>query len=381
MPTTPAFEGGRRSVIFPINHDVEEIRLKRSGHYRAPSHPFTLMLRYYRYILPEVREQLRRWRAAAERIPNDEYRKQALASMTAKRFHCEGGAVYAAANLPMRHVLIPLIVAFQTISDYLDNLCDRSNSLDAADFRMLHRSMLDAADPHAELADYYAYRGGSDDGGYLGELVRTCQSCLARLPSYELVARDVRELVGLYCDLQVYKHVQPDRREPLLHEWWAAHRHRYPELYWNEFAAAAGSTLAVFTLFTAAADRDLAPCAIRRAYFPSICGLHILLDYLIDQEEDRLGGDLNFCSYYADDDETAERLERMADRARRDAAQLQEPRFHRMIVEGLLALYLTDPKVRAQQRVLKVARRLMRRSPLTRLFFGINSVWIRKALT
>jgi tetraprenyl-beta-curcumene synthase len=342
------------------------------------------MLRYYRYILPQVREELRRWRSAAERIPDEEYRKQALASMTSKQFHCEGGAIYAAANLPMRHVLIPLIVAFQTISDYLDNLCDRSTSLDAEDFRQLHRSMLDAADPDAELADYYAHRDSSDDGGYLRDLVRTCQACLALLPSYSLVAGEIRELVGLYCDLQVFKHVQRDRRERLLHEWWAEYRHRYPDLYWNEFAAAAGSTLAVFTLFLAAADRDLQPAAtgtIRCAYFPSICGLHILLDYLIDQEEDRLGGDLNFCSYYASEEETAERLERIAARAREDAARLEEPKFHRMIVEGLLALYLTDPKVRSQQRVLRVARKLMRRSPLMRLFFSVNSIWIRKALT
>lgn len=34
---------------------------------------------------------------------------------------------------------------------------------------------------------------------------------------------------------------------------------------------------------------------IKAGYFPYIQGLHILLDYLIDQEEDKAGGDLNFC--------------------------------------------------------------------------------------
>ena len=37
---------------------------------------------------------------------------------------------------------------------------------------------------------------------------------------------------------------------------------------------------------------------IRKGYFPYIQGLHILLDYFIDQEEDKVVGDLNFCSYY-----------------------------------------------------------------------------------
>ena len=351
--------------------------------HKAPGHPVLLMLSVYRHILPEVRRELRRWRAAAERIPHDEFRKQAIASMTSKQFHCEGGAVYAAANLEQRHVLVPLIVAFQTISDYLDNLCDRSNSLDERDFRQLHQSMLDAVDPDAGIKEYYAYRDSRDDGGYLARLVRTCQSCVSRLPSYRLVLDEIRELVGLYCDLQVYKHVHRDRRERLLHQWWMRHREHYPGLYWNEFAAATGSTLAVFALFLAASRYGLPesrPKAIRTAYFPSICGLHILLDYFIDQEEDRKGGDLNFCSYYKDEDEMAERLLRMVRLARRDAQKLEEPRFHGMIVEGLVALYLSDPKVRSQRDVNRVARKLMKRSPLSRLFFAANSIWIRKAL-
>src|SRR4051812_34282089 len=88
----------------------------------TPHNPIALMTRVYRYILPEVKAQLQIWRETAERIPDPELKAQALASIATKQFHCEGGAVYAAANLPQRHVLIPLIVAFQTISDYLDNL-------------------------------------------------------------------------------------------------------------------------------------------------------------------------------------------------------------------------------------------------------------------
>lgn len=86
---------------------------------RAPSGPISLMKRVYKYVLPEVRAELGLWRARAEAIADPELRKQALDSMNAKQFHCEGGGVYAAANLEQRQVLIPLIVALQTISDYL----------------------------------------------------------------------------------------------------------------------------------------------------------------------------------------------------------------------------------------------------------------------
>lgn len=348
---------------------------------RVPRHPFTLMLRVYRYVLPGVREQLRSWRTKAEAIPDPELRSQAIASMTSKEFHCIGGSVYAVANLPACHVLIPLIVAFQTISDYLDNLCDRSTSLDPADFRRLHQSMLDAVDPGEPLHDYYEFRNEKEDAGYLNELVKTCQASLRLLPSYPIVAEDVRELVGLYCDLQVYKHIAKDLREDALLEWWELHREKFPQIGWNEFAAATGSTLGVFMLFLAASDPELGEAtvgAIRDAYFPYICGLHILLDYLIDQEEDIAGGDLNFCSYYANLDETVERIAFVVREARTKSELLAFPEFHRMIIEGLLALYLSDPKVSKQRQVKQISKQLMKDSPLMRMFFFINSVWIRK---
>lgn len=351
----------------------------RSG---VPHNPVTLMHRVYRYVLPGVREELNRWRDAADRMPDPELRRQAIDSMTHKRFHCEGGAVYAAADLTSRHVLIPLIVAFQTISDYLDNLCDRSTSLDPEDFRLLHQSMLDAANPDAPLADYYAYRAEREDGGYLHSLVGTCQRCISMLPSYGHVKDDVLELVGLYGDLQVYKHIRRDLREHELLAWWERHRHRFAHLRWNEFAAATGSTLGVFYLFLAAADARLTPdraATIRQSYFPHVCGLHILLDYLIDQDEDRLGGDLNFCHYYDNPETTVRQISAIAERARQDIVRLDHAKFHRMIIEGLLALYLSDPKVRKQRQVREISRALMKGSPLMRVFFWLNSVWIRKS--
>ncbi len=348
----------------------------------VPANPFGLMLRVYRHVLPEVRSQLALWREIANRIPDEELKRQAIMSMSSKQFHCEGGAVYAAANLPQRHVLIPLIVAFQTISDYLDNLCDRSTSMDGTDFRRLHQAMLDAVDPAAPLHDYYFYHQEKNDDGYLDQLVKTCQSCICMLPSYDSVKNEIHELVSLYCDLQVYKHIHPDVREKALLDWWKPYRQRFPDLRWNEFASATGSTLGVFLLFLSASDKFInaaAPGKIVSAYFPYVCGLHILLDYLIDQEEDSRGGDLNFCHYYADVDEAAERIGYIVKQARQSIKSLRQPSFHRMIIEGLLALYLSDPKVQKQKKVRSVARKLMKKSPMTRLFFWLNSVWIRKA--
>ncbi|MFD1176768.1 tetraprenyl-beta-curcumene synthase family protein [Paenibacillus puldeungensis] len=348
-----------------------------------PKEPIRLMSRVYKYILPDVRHELDCWKKDAERIPDMELRKQALASIASKEFHCQGGAVYAAANLPLRHILIPLIVAFQTISDYLDNLCDRSTSKAEDDFRLLHQSMLDAVNPSTSLQNYYALREEQQDGGYLHRLVQACRDNIAELPGYRSAKPFIMDLVGLYTDLQVYKHIDPKLREAKLLSWWEHHENRAPELRWNEFAAATGSTLGVFMLFLAAGNEGLDEASakvIHDAYFPHVCGLHIMLDYLIDQAEDELGGDLNFCSYYENKETMLGRIAFIVEGARRDIQKLPASSFHRMIIEGLLALYLSDPKVSQQEEIREVSKRLMRRSPLMRLFFFANSLWIRKHL-
>ncbi|MFZ5899828.1 tetraprenyl-beta-curcumene synthase family protein [Desulforudis sp. 1088] len=311
----------------------------------------TTLGRLIAVVLPDVNGQLRRWRTVLVHCKERELAKQAELSMRHKRFHCQGGSVFALNAGRYRRGVLRLIVALQTISDYLDNLCDRAGCLDARAFRTLHRAMTCAVNPEQEIPDFYADYPLSDDGGYLRALVEECRAIVALLPSYSLVQPEVTRLAGLYSDLQVFKHTEPELRVPLLSEWFARHRPLYPDLYWWEFAAATGSTLAMFALFAAAADPRLEDSEIEKilkAYFPWICGLHILLDYYIDQEEDRLGGDLNFVSYYPDPETRQKRLLFFMQRALAETASLPRPWFHRMVVKGLPALYLSDPKVHAQ---------------------------------
>lgn len=301
-------------------------------------------------VFPAVDAELGRWRvrAAGE---NRELVKQARASIRDKRFHAQGGSIYALAEGNFNRDLVRLIVALQTISDYLDNLCDRAGCLDRGAFRRLHESMPAAVDPARGLADFYdqyPYRG---DGGYLEALVRECRDVVRTLPAYDTVRPDITRLVGLYSDLQVYKHTHVADREPLLTGWFESHRCRHPDLYWWEFAAATGSTLGMFALFAAASRSELTAAEaaqISAAYFPWVAGLHILLDYFIDQEEDRRGGDLNFIRYYRDRRQCEDRLLVFARRALESVSGLPRPHFHRTVVKGLLALYLSDPKVRRQ---------------------------------
>lgn len=360
-------------------------------------------------VLPEVETHLHGWRARADKIPSPDLRAQALASIATKAFHCAGGGTYALLAGSRWREALRFIVAYQTISDYLDNLCDRSVSLDPDDFRLLHNSMLDAltpgapstlnagpaagaADapvtlpgpggasdlpdtPSAEAGQYYRLREEQDDGGYLAALVATCREVLSDTPDYEVIAPYLHELAGYYCDLQVHKHIRLDERVPVMQAWFAAHRDAFPPMAWYEFSACSGSTLGIFALVAYAlgqgCDASLAR-AVREAHFPWVQGLHILLDYLIDQAEDRDGGDLNFCAYYPDGVEMMDRLLHFYRQADARVAGLPHAGFHRLINQGLLGIYCSDPKVRRQEQVGRATRALIRSGGCAARFFYLG---------
>lgn len=98
---------------------------------------------------------------------------------------------------------------------------------------------------------------------------------------------------------------------------------------------------------------------IKTSYFPWVQGLHILLDYLIDQEEDRIHGDLNFCFYYKNNDEMIERLKHFTQNAMKSVSQLPHTRFHQLINQALLGVYLSDKKVKKQRDVQTIAKQLI----------------------
>lgn len=311
--------------------------------------------KYLMVVLPKVNHELDSWQNYAKENMHGELQKQALASIEGKRFHCQGGNFYSLYPGVCTQQFIRFVVALQTISDYLDNLCDRVEVLDGAAFRQLHLAMTDALNPQAEVKDYYALYAYQEDGGYLRSLVVTCQRILGQLPSYDLVKKEMLHLATLYSELQTYKHIAKENREQAMLDWLDKVNQTGELSHW-EFAAATGSTLGMFMLAALAYQRHLQSEDVERvvsAYFPWICALHIQLDYFIDQAEDNEHGDLNFISYYANQEEIKQRLCLIYQNAYKKAKQTKESWFAKTIVQGLPALYLSDKKIKqpAQQAV------------------------------
>ena len=341
----------------------------------VPNTATGLMNKVYNTLFPIVQKELQGWEGKAAMIPDGELRTQALASIASKKFHCQGGAVFALLAGKECEKAVRFIIAYQTISDYLDNLCDRSTSLDPRDFRMLHEAMKDALRPGAELQNYYTYRKEQDDGGYLEELVRTCQSALSDIDSYEQIRGYCLELWTLYADLQVHKHVKVEERVPRLKNWYKNNKEKAFELSWYEFAAASGSTLGIFCLISYMMGGEMSETLaeqIMYSYFPSVQGLHILLDYYIDQKEDEIEGDLNFCNYYRDDVELVERLQYFLLLAEDRVQNLPDAAFHQYIPKGLVALYLSDEKVRSLRKGKQVRKRLLKTAGISGAILHYN---------
>ncbi|MGJ9457447.1 tetraprenyl-beta-curcumene synthase family protein [Oceanobacillus sp. CF4.6] len=349
---------------------------------QAPGNVISLLRSSFQKIFPMVDEEINYWRNRAEQIPDKELRSQAIASIDSKKFHCQGGGAYALLAGENAKTAVRFIVAYQTISDYLDNLCDRSTSLDPHDFRLLHLAMKDALNPdNKELKNYYRLRENQNDGGYLTELVGTCQQILEELDGYSTIIDQVWKLEGMYADLQVHKHVTVEERIPRLTSWYEEDKEKAPELSWYEYSAAAGSTIGIYCLVSytlgGKMDSNISQI-IYNGYFPFVQGLHILLDYYIDQQEDMVEGDLNFCHFYSDDQQMKERLIYFIKQSNKHVKQLPDRKFHELIVQGLVGLYLADEKLEQVRGSEEMCKALLKASGNTAKFINFTIKFYHK---
>lgn len=304
---------------------------------------------YFRHVRPNVIRGLAPIRQRAEEIPHPDLRDQALSSLNTKQFHCEGGGVFAGPSRDISGHLLQFLLPYQTLCDYLDTVTDRGPSQELANLRQLHQSLLDAVALDTPLGNYYALHPYGDDGGYIHYLIEESRRGLQSFPGHEEITPSLERLIHLYIDLQVYKHGPVAERVPRLSQW---HRENDPTegaLQWWEFSAAAGTTLGLFALLTVAQDphpsKDLIS-QVTDLYLPWIGALHILLDYYVDEEEDRAGGDLNFVTYYPSREAAISRIQWIYQTALQKANALPDRDFHHYVAKGLLGFYLSDQKVR-----------------------------------
>ncbi len=332
-----------------------------------------LLIRYMQ-LFPRVKHEMSVLHNKSEEMPQV-LKKQAQSSLEHKAFHCIGGAVYALYPHVNRSIMLNAIINLQTISDYLDNLCDRMEVSDDAAFRQLHLSFLHALTPQQRVVDYYAFYPYKESV-YLAELVRNTQAAIEQMPYYSQYQAQILVFAKHYCELQIRKHLVPDGETVLrtyINDTFAPNC-----LGWNEWAAAMGSTLGIFMCFAASFHRynGATKQKIMDAYFPWIQSLHILLDYYIDQHEDQIYGDLNFTSYYSNQQESANRLGFFLTEAKERLRNLPYPGFHDFVLRGLVAMYGSDPKL-SHSNLLSPYQRALTTQRSSRVMYRL-CMWLRK---
>ena len=105
-------------------------------------------------------------------------------------------------------------------------------------------------------------------------------------------------------------------------------------------------------------------------YYPWLCGLHILLDYFIDLDEDRQYNDLNFVHFYPTALAAEKGLLYFLQQAKASMEKLPRAAFHRLVTSGLLALYLSDPKAATPERK-KITQQLLHAA-------GAEALWLHR---
>ncbi|MFA4927900.1 MAG: DUF2600 family protein [Patulibacter sp.] len=285
----------------------------------------------------------RRWVAAAQEIPDPTLRGDALTALDRKRHYADGAALFW--TLPRRRDrrLLELLVAFQTIANYVDIASERGAAARGRSGGTLARALVDAVDIDATPHDHYAEHPWSEDGGYLSTLVRVCQCRCAELPGYRAARERLRHEAGLLRALEVEHDPVPERRDRALQRLAVGAFPTEREATWSETAAGASSALPVLALLALAAEPDPTPGAMADvvAVYSWVGRLSAILDGYVDQDEDAVTGQWSSIGYYATADETARRLRFLVVRSLRSAAALPRRRRHVVVIASMIAMYLS----------------------------------------
>jgi tetraprenyl-beta-curcumene synthase len=303
--------------------------------------------RELRWGLREVADELGRWRELAERIPDAPTRADAMRGLTRKRGHADGAALFSILPDERSGALLRLLVGYETILDFLDDVSERHAT--EANGRELHLALVDAFDLDRPLADYYRHHPWKDDGGYLVALVEACRAACRALPSYDRVREHVVVEAWRAQVLALNHLTDPGARDAALSAWAAEEFPDEHGLDWFELSAAASATLVILALLTLAAraevsDRDVA--ATRSAYWPWVSLTAAMLDSHVDRVEDRAAGDHSYVAHYPDEACAARRICYCIRQAVREALRLPDGHRHAVIVGCMVAMYLSKDSAR-----------------------------------
>jgi tetraprenyl-beta-curcumene synthase len=319
-----------------------------------------------------------RWRRRALMIPDAPLREDALNSLARKRTHADGAALFWILPRRRNSRLLRVLVAYEIILDFLDNVNERGALAGTANGRQLHLALSEATNLRAPISDYYRYHPWRNDGGYLRALVETCRAGCASLPSYHsvrgLVIREARRAQVLALNHEP----RPDRLDAPLKRWAEREYPDFSEASWFELTSAVSASLTIHALLALAAEPECSDedtAAIYSAYFPWISATSTMLDSFVDQAEDAAAGNHSYIGHYHDSESANTRLGELIWRATDEARRLPGGHRHAVIAACMVAMYLTKDSARTPEMRASSAALAAAGGSLTRLLLPVLRLW------
>jgi len=318
------------------------------------------------------------WRAQASVIADAETRSDALDALARKRPHLDGAALFW--TLPRRRNLdlLRLLVAYELILEFLDNMNERAAHAGVVNGRQLHRALVEALDPDAPISDYYRHHPWPQDGGYLRTLVETCRRRCQSLTSYARVRRLVIREAQRAQVLAINHEPDSRRRDVALRRWVLHELSAEARTDWFELSGAATAPLTIHMLLALAAEPACDDGEIDEAcsvYFPGLSLVATMLDSYVDQAQDVESDNHSYIAHYQTPELARRRIGELIARSVREARGLRNGDRHVVIAACMIAMYLSsdsalDPSRRDASRELTRAGGVC-----TRLLLPVLRIW------
>jgi tetraprenyl-beta-curcumene synthase len=289
-----------------------------------------------------VAGEVRRWKARARAIPDSSSRADALDALTRKRTHTDGAALFSILPRGRDPHLLRLLVAYEIMADFLDNVSERDVKLDRAGCLPITPALIEAIDPEKPISECYGNRRWYDDGEYLIALVRTCRTSCVMLPSFERVRPLAIRAARLAGVLDLNHEPEPGLRDAALMGWAAREFAGEQELLWFELAAAGSGWLAVLAMLALGAEVECESswiAATYEAYLPWVSLAGTMLDSYVDMAEDAREAQHSYIAHYPSARVAAQRTRWIIRRSVRAVGALRGGHRHAVIAACMVAMY------------------------------------------
>jgi tetraprenyl-beta-curcumene synthase len=318
--------------------------------------------------------EMRGWRNHARLIPDEHIRQDALETLERKRPHIVGAGLFSILPERRDRRLLRVLVAYEIMLEFLDNAHERAaHQLNG---RQLHRALVEALDPAAPISDYYLHHPWKDDGGYLRALVEACREGCVSLPCYVDVRRLLLQGASRCAAVQSLNHATDSAsRCAALREFSESQFPGELEASWWELTAAASSSLGVHALLAVAASRSHHSEAVNAAYVPWICAVSTLLDSYVDEARDTADGEHSYIAHYPSRDIAVRRLSELIGRSAHEARNLPNGHRHAVIAACMVAMYLSNDRVREPAMRASTDRLAAAGGSLTRVLLPVLRLW------